>query len=71
MQEKIRKLFHEAIEIRNELFLRKVFNGSMTEEEKLMFEFLDKFGNDYIKLADELYVLKPFKIFLPGGYLNG
>jgi hypothetical protein len=71
MQERIRNLFNEAIKIRNEIFLQKAINGFMTEEEKLIYEFLDKLGDDYIKLTDELYVLKPFKIYICGGELNG
>jgi hypothetical protein len=71
MQERVRKLFHEAMDMRNELFLQRALSGSTSEEDKLIYEFLEKLGSEYVKLTDELYVLKPFKIFLPGGYLNG
>lgn len=71
MEERVRKLFHEAMDMRNELFLQKALSGSISEEDKLIYEFLEKLGSEYVKLTDELYVLKPFKIFLPGGYLNG
>lgn len=71
MEEKLRQLFHDAIDLRNEIFMKQAITGVQTESEKMIYEFLDKFGEDYIALTDELYVLKPFKIFIGRGDLNG
>lgn len=71
MQKRIRELFNEAVDMRNEIHMKKLLTGSQTEEEKLMHDFLDRIAKDYVKLTDELYVLELFKIWIPGGYLNG
>lgn len=71
MKEQIRQLFEEAVDLRNEIHMKKLLTGSQTEEEKLMHDFLDRIAKDYVKLTDELYVLEPFKIWIPGGSLNG
>lgn len=71
MKEQIRQLFEEAVDLRNEIHMKTLLTGSQTEEEKLMHDFLDRIAKDYVKLTDELYVLEPFKIWIPGGYLNG
>jgi NAD(P)H-flavin reductase len=71
MKEQIRQLFNEAVDMRNEIHMKYLLTGHQTEEEKLMHDFLDRIAKDYVKLTDELYVLEPFKIWIPGGYLNG
>jgi hypothetical protein len=67
MQDRVKRLFNEAMSIRDEIFIQKALTGYETEEDKLIYDFLEKFGEDYIKLTDELHVLKPFTFFIRVG----
>ncbi len=66
----VRKVFDDAMDLRNHLFIQRAITGQWSESDQLIYDFLEEIGREYVKLTDELHVLKPFKIFIGRGDLN-